>query len=143
MALLLEHKIIHAAGHLDTLHKHASVFAQARNQFEKGKPSNWSRKFFEIVDTRVASFREINAIHNDKHKYFCDYCSLPFCYPEQLLKCPDRIDGVCSCQSKWFETSLAKWISSAIPQWHQLMREVRSYIRRCKKDGKPFYSLLV
>ena len=100
------------------LHKHQSVFAQAKTSFEKGKPTDWSRKFFCIVDTRVASFREINFMHNDRRKYFCDHCSLPLDYPEQCLNYPERMDRACACQNMRFQASLDNWMATPIPHWH-------------------------
>ena len=133
----LEIEILHAAGHLEVLKKHATAFKRAKDGFDKGRPSHWTKKFFNVVETRVVSFRDYQFTQNDKHKYFCDYCSLPLGHPEQWLNYPERIDGICACHNMWFQTSLDNCIATSIPHCLQLMRGVRSYTRRCKREGQP------
>ena len=132
----LEFQVLHAATHIHVLKNHAAAFRQAKDEFNKGRPSNWTKKFIDIVETRVESFRDLQFSQNYKHKYFCDYCSLPLGYPEQWFNYPERMnDGAYGCYSKWFETALDKHIAVVIPQCCQLMREVRSHVRRCIREG--------
>ena len=113
----IEYQILHAATHIQMLKNHTAAFRQQKDEFNKGRPSSWTAKFFYIVETRVESFRELQVAQNDRHNYFCDYCSFPLGYPEQWFNYAERMsDGVCSCYDKWFETALDKHIGVAIPQ---------------------------